>query len=199
MDEASSAQQDDVSSSSDEVVDSDPAQVGGLAGRGSAESPLKGVNPDRRPDAESVSRVLSELETRAENSPVAGRPSDADVLGADPLGVRNAPAPLPGVKELDFNQLSAAQAMTLIDRVNMLADPPGPQDLTPGSLEGQHQRTWSRDWRPGEREYWGRPPRNVASESTPGRVEMPATVHTMWVGTPTVSYTHLTLPTNREV
>ncbi|MET0133727.1 MAG: hypothetical protein ABW215_09045 [Kibdelosporangium sp.] len=104
------------------------------------------------------------------------------ILPPDLFGLRRPPAPV--VSMPDLADLSAAQAMTLLDRMDMLRPQgmPSAADLTPESLAGVRQRVMSSEWPAAERAFWEE--RGVDWSTVPALREMPNTLHATWYGGP---------------
>ncbi|RSN45196.1 hypothetical protein DMC64_20375 [Amycolatopsis sp. WAC 04197] len=139
-----------------------------------------GVLPTAPPGTVAEIRDLLELLTMS--AAVDGRRPFHPLLGPDLFGFGRTPDVLDALSGLDHDELSAAQGVTLLTRLDLTRPFPDAEALTPEALAEGSAKIHVSAWTRADRQFWER--EGLDPETLPARRETPELLHGIWLGCP---------------
>ncbi|WP_074975785.1 hypothetical protein [Amycolatopsis regifaucium] len=144
--------------------------------------PLPGVVAGRRSDPVAVAEIRARLERMAEAAFTGGQREYHKMLGPDLFGLGRTPEAPQALRGLDYDELSAAEGMTLLQRLDMTKPFPEAETLTYDALAAAEQDVFVSDWTDKELQYWDSV--GIQVSALPARRETPRLLHGIWLGGP---------------
>ncbi len=107
-----------------------------------------------------------------------------ELLGPDVLGLRVIPEPLAALRGRDYSNLSVAQGIGFLQRMDMLSGAtPTREEIDPANLDNNGDvEVLESDWPEEELAHWEG--LGVARASLPDKRRIPLIMHAIWVGSP---------------